>query len=578
MQSNAAAISLATQARIPTVLTTPATPSVFCSQYASSVASASQDSYYPLDAQLSVNAPATCTFDVQYGDYISKVTLVVTLPAVVNVSVGKIDGSGNPDASGFYRAIVPSTNDTCVINGTGNEWVVRELDGNDIGVDPNVTHVAALAADRNANYDWAAYFCDYTGASLLKSAELLVNGKVRQTLTGTWLFVFNELYQTQARKSAAAVGAADPNVSTALSRPKDHIRSKKVEALSGSELEIELPFFFSQSIGGGCSPFPRFQFSRSDALQLRLCFNSLRSIVVNSCGLGGEATTIVADRTSTTKIGMQTVTVPDKPGETSSVLSYLRGLVGPPSRQDFRASDFVVGVRVRELYADAATLRKQKLATYRAVLPQPHTSTASTDAAGSDVVLDTMKFVTAPVHSIYVVPCMRENTLTNRPFTTTGPTDQLTGLPRSCIHKLAVFLGSKSYVDDASKNLFTKRAAADYANNVSTHSIYQYNFSHQNPFSPTTPLQTIPAGCVVMSAISGSKVVVTPNAAAFRNHSLSGGSNYSAQRGAAVGNSIDFTCITLHMNMITITPDPKDRTEPAVSLGVDTSTHLSERQ
>lgn len=607
MQSNAAMVSLVTQGQVPAKLATLPTSSVFSHKYSSSVRSASLDSYYALNTQPAVSADATCTFDVQYGDYISGISLVCTLPAIVNVTTVRVDEDGNPSGGSTpynFRAIVPQEADVRT-NTTVGAYVVRTDDSSDIGVVSVGTSADNLATDLNAANDHAAHFCDYVGARLLKSVDLLVNGKKTQCFTGSWLFVFNELYRTSAGKSAAGLGAADPTVTSALSRLSDKNRAKKVEALRGSELEIELPFFFSQASesqggsGGGGSPFPRFQFSRHDALQVRFHFHSLKSLVVNSAGLGGEVLSIVADRAQT-QIPVQTVTVADKPGESSSVASYLLALSSAPKRDDFRASDFVLGVRVRETYVDPVTLSSQRVAPYRAAVAQPHTCEAAAVKAGTDVTLDAMKYVNLPVHSIYVVPRMLENTVMNRWFSTEGPVDALTGCSQPCISKLAIHLGSTVYNHDTSSSvtIHAKQNAAKFATSVATHhAIFQHNFSQTNPFalhsassssssSSSSPSSSsvaqvnapscVPNGCVMLSAVKGSRVVVTPNLAAFRNHSAAGGSNYSVGRGSATGNEIAFVCHTLHFNTISIVPDRTNRTEPVVQLGVEDTNRLPE--
>jgi hypothetical protein len=601
MQSNAAMVSLVTQDQVPAKLATLPTSSVFSHKYSSSVRSASLDSYYALNTQPAVSAEATCTFDVQYGDYISGISLVCTLPAIVNVTTATVDEDGNPGgADPNYRAIVPKAADMHVNGWLATTHLIREHDNHDIGVLSHDTSVHKLADDLNTAHDHAAHFCDYVGARLLKSVDLLVNGKKTQCFTGSWLFVFNELYRTSAGKSAAGLGAADPTVTSALSRLSDKNRAKKVESLRGSELEIELPFFFSQASesqggsGGGGSPFPRFQFSRHDALQVRFHFHSLKSLVANSAGLGGEVLSIVADRGGT-KIPVQTVTVADKPGESSSVASYLQALSSAPKRDDFRASDFVLGVRVRETYVDPVTLSSQRVAPYRAAVAQPHTCEAAAVKAGTDVTLDAMKYVNLPVHSIYVVPRMLENTVMNRWFSTEGPVDALTGCSQPCISKLAIHLGSTVYNHDTSSSvtIHAKQNAAKFATSVATHhAIFQHNFSQTNPFalhssSPSSSSSSssvaqgnapscVPNGCVMLSAVKGSRVVVTPNLAAFRNHSAAGGSNYSVGRGSATGNEIAFVCHTLHFNTISIVPDRTNRTEPVVQLGVEDTNRLPE--
>jgi hypothetical protein len=603
MQSNAAMVSLVTQGQVPATLATLPTSSVFSHKYSSSVRSASLDSYYALNTQPAVSAEATCTFDVQYGDYISNISLVCTLPAIVNVTTAKVDIDGNPGgADPNYRAIVPQAADMHANGWLATTHLIRQHDNHDIGVISQGTQADNLAADLNTAHDHAAHFCDYVGARLLKSVDLLVNGKKTQCFTGSWLFVFNELYRTSAGKSAAGLGAADPTVTSAVSRLSDKNRAKKVESLRGSELEIELPFFFSQASesqggsGGGGSPFPRFQFSRHDALQVRFHFHSLKSLVANSAGLGGEVLSIVADRSSAVTIPVQTVTVADKPGESSSVASYLQALSSAPKRDDFRASDFVLGVRVRETYVDPVTLSSQRVAPYRAAVAQPHTCEATAVKAGTDVTLDAMKYVNLPVHSIYVVPRMLENTVMNRWFSTEGPVDALTGCPQPCISKLAIHLGSTVYNHDTSSSvtIHAKQNAAKFATSVATHhAIFQHNFSQTNPFalhsasssssSSSSSSQSqgnapscVPNGCVMLSAVKGSRVVVTPNLAAFRNHSAAGGSNYSVGRGSATGNEIAFVCHTLHFNTISIVPDRTNRTEPVVQLGVEDTNRLPE--
>lgn len=576
---------MATQTQVPSQLKTAATTSVFCSQYSANMQSASQDNSYPLSVQLSTTSPTTCTFDVEYGDYISGISLVCMLPAIVNVTTGKVNEVGLLDLNNNYRAIVPSAANAVIntaLDHTATGRVVREgVAGNQIGVIA-ADHVSSLASERNTGSDFAAYFCDYAGARLIQCVQLLVNGKVRQSFTGSWLFVFNELYRTAAGKTAAAIGAADPSsvtdgkVSTA----------KKVEALNGSQLEIELPFFFSQSgdgcVGGGGGPFPRFQFSRSDAVQLRFSFNSLRSLVVNGAGLGDEVLTIVADRDAT-KMPVQTVTVADKVGHTSSVASYLTKLAVAPTRQDFSASDFSVSVRVREVYVDAATLKSQRNALYSAVVAQPHVSEGSTaGGVGSDIVLDTMKHAPLPTHSITAYGRLYEHTVTNNHFATKGAVDQLGGRQQPTLSRLAVQLGSTTLASSHSTTHLTKRAAATYANSVPAphYELYHFPFALTNPFPTTKRLTSVPHGCVMLNAMKGTKVVATPNVAAFKDHSSSGsgaaGINYSSGRGSAVGNSMTVVCHTLMMNTVTITPDASGKTEPAVTLGVENLSQLAQ--
>jgi hypothetical protein len=167
MQSNAAMVSLVTQGQVPATLATLPTSSVFSHKYSSSVRSASLDSYYALNTQPAVSAEATCTFDVQYGDYISNISLVCTLPAIVNVTTAKVDIDGNPGgADPNYRAIVPQAADMHANGWLATTHLIRQHDNHDIGVISQGTQADNLAADLNTAHDHAAHFCDYVGARL----------------------------------------------------------------------------------------------------------------------------------------------------------------------------------------------------------------------------------------------------------------------------------------------------------------------------------------------------------------------------------------------------------------------------
>ena len=577
-------VNIAAQTQVPAVLRTPATQSVFCNQYSARVLSALQDNYYPLGAPLSTTSSTSQTFDVQYGDYIQGVSLVCSLPAIVNVTTQKVTATGAAGGT-TYRAIVPSASNMTT-NTTLEACVVREgVAGTTIGVVANDPNVTSLANERNLLGDFAAHYCDYTGARLIQSVQLLVNGKCVQSFTGSWLFAYNELFRTEEGKAAAAIGAADPStvsdgkISTA----------KKVDSLRRSELEIELPFFFSQGgdgcgegggcggVGGGGGPFPRFQFSRHDAVQIRFTFNSLGSLVVNGAGIGNELLTIVADRSSV-PIPVYTVTVPDNAGSLSAVTSYLTKLTSAPASTDFNALDFTFGVRVREMYVDATTLKTQGSAVYRAIVAQPYYSEASSTvgAAATDVVLDTMKHASMPALCFVVYARLLEHTLQNNWYFTSGPPDPATGRTQSSISQLTVHLGSTTLVANPTQNYRTKRAAAMYANSVPKHYDISYcPIANKNPFCAHEKLTSVPQGCVMLNSMKGTKVVVRLNAATCRDGTNLGGADYSSGRGSIKGNSVTVCCHTLMFNTFTSTPDPTNKADPGVQLGVGDAPQLT---
>ena len=109
MYATAAMVNLAAQTQVPAVLQTPSTQSVFCNQYSARVLSAVQDNYYPLDVPLSMTSSTSQTFDVQYGDYIQGVSLVCSLPAIVNVTTQKVTATGLASGGTNYRGIFPSS-------------------------------------------------------------------------------------------------------------------------------------------------------------------------------------------------------------------------------------------------------------------------------------------------------------------------------------------------------------------------------------------------------------------------------------------------------------------------------------
>jgi hypothetical protein len=580
--TQAANVSLITQKLQPASLTAPASGSVFCSRYSPHVLSASQDSYYQLHMQLSTSATSTTTFDITAGDYVSAVSVVCGMPAVVNVPVSTVNSTGADTAAGGggdpgkFRGLVPAADSTTAGIGDDMDFihagVVRENAGN-LGYDLTEAATKDLARSRNMSMDFAAYFCDYFGARLVHCVEVLLNGDVVQAMSGTWLFIFNELYRDAGKKAHASLGHAEQYNTNGLNRREDIRKAKKVSALSGTDLEIELPVFFEST---ACGAFPRFLFGKSDALQLRLTFNALDSGIANSSGLGDSALTMGAGAAGT--IGFQTVTVPNHATSTSAVADYLIAKTTAPTPAEFRADCFTIGLRIRETYVDSATLKLQSQQQYRVVVPHARTYLGSAENAHSRVVLDAMASTPLPVHSHYVFGRLLENTLTKNWFDTAGPMDQLTGVPQSSIAKMEVLLGNNVAGESSSKNLFTRRMAAQYASAVShSQDIWQFNHSTTNPF-PEGGLAGIPRGCVDMSAMAGSGIHIMANPAAFRDHALSSGNDYGGGRGKASGNAVDIVCTTLFMNTLTVTPKASDPGAPDVKQGVDLLSAMATRR
>ena len=569
MMTHAAVVSLMTQQRLPAILTAPATAGVFCGQSAATAHAASQDTYYPLDVKLSLSGASSCSYNFTNGNFISAVSIVVKMPAIVNVSTIKVNASGEAAGGNKYRAIVmPEAHmiDTLL---PVDDVLIRELASTSVNFSSNDIAQAKLASTRNDAADFAAHFCDYTGAQLLNRAEFVVKGKVTQCIHGHWLFIYNELFCGKGQRATTTLGAADPSMPIGgISRSADISKAKKVSALSDAELEIELPLFFGSS---ECTAFPLHYFNKTgdtssdaDAVQLRLYFNSIQSIVVNSAGLGNEAMVLQVN-TSATPAAVQTITVPSAKGVTSAVATHMLNRTAAPTKDDFSVSDFTVGLRVREIYVDIGTLTKSASATYRVVVPQPFVSQVHAHSA-NPVRDDAMVSNSAPVHSIYVTGCLLEHVVSNKLFNTDGPRDQLTGITQSNIGDLQVNLGGHLYASDTTATSRTRRTQMNTCTNVSTRDIHVVNFSSTNPFPPAG-LPAVPTGCATMSAMTGSGILITPNLSAYKDHTASQGTDYSKQRGRSGGNSITLTTVTLFMNTVSVQADAHG--VPTVEFGVE---------
>ena len=579
MQSNSAMIMLAAQNLTPAALLQPATANAFTHKTSSSARFATLNSYYPLDVQLSVSSTSTCTFDLQYGDYISAVSLVCVLPSVINVTTAKVNAAGGrTGGTQNFRGVVPSTSVTQT-NIAMMNYVMREDTATEIGaIASEADAVSSLVNERNTTNNFAAHFCDYTGAQLIKSVELLVNGLVRQCFGGAWLFLFNELYRTQAGKAAAAIGSAEAISQLGAPLQSDTNRVKKLQALSGSEMEIDLPFFFTQATcgsgGGTGGPFPLCQFARQDAVKIRFTFNSLRSLVVNSAGLGGEAITLAADCNSSPCVQLQTVTVANNtPGQSSSVASYLMRLSSPPTAQDFRVSDFTFGIRITEVYVSPETLAAQRFSPYFTATAHPVVCERSVSNA-SEITFDEISAVKLPAYAVYAYGSLGENRATNQNFATAGAVDALTGKPQRLLTSVSVKYGSNTLNKDASTTLTNLRNAANFSNSVSSKNISQISLSPTNlfPVSPTGNSlsganSAAPSGGVVLSAVNGT-VVAKVNQTAFANATAVGGNNYSAGRSQAAGNSVLVTCVVLFFSTLSIQPDNTGSADPTVRGGI----------
>lgn len=567
MPSNACIVSLISQTKRPASLIEASTTGVFCSQFDPQRLSSSKESYYPLAVQLSLSHTSEVTISLEHGDFVSRVSITAILPALVNVSVVPVSDAGVSGGSD-YRAIVakrshrPGANDISTYLAKEDDLSTPSNAGFTEQGDSGYT---GLISDLNADDNFAAHYCDYTGAQLINVVEVLLNGKIVQRVPGQWLFLFNELYRKEPQRTG--IGKVSDTAADGLDYVHEVKKNKKNQTLSDTHLEIDIPLFFQTT---RCAAFPRFLFLNKDAVQLRIRFNPLRSVIVNSGGIG-NALNVKAGGQST-----QTVTVRDNPDQTSSVYSHLMRNVAPTS-SDFKVNDFTVALRVHETYVNPATLNAERNRMYRTVVPQfeIHTATTSTPSAVS---LQNMSSNPRPLHSTCLYGTLLENVVTNNPFHTGASLDQLTGRYHSPAEKVMHTLGNHQYEEEPNKTLQCERTPRYTCKHVPRlYKIHVTSFSPEDPF-PEGGLKAIPRGCVDMSANSSSGVEVTPCRTAFKDNSGAGGTNYSSGRGAANGNSILFTCGCLHMDMLTVQPSTATPGYPAVTMAVDESAQATRRR
>jgi hypothetical protein len=552
-------LSVASQTARPAQLTSSASLSPFCSRTSgTSTGVSSVHSVYSVSTPLSLTSSTSYTLDLDAGDYISGISVVCKLPAIVNMPAVPTSAAG-ASAGSVYRAIVVDSahtpNHTCTA--TAEAVLIRESAASAVAW-TSAGETSGLVTDLNAADDFAAYYCDYSGAKLLSLVEFIVRGKTIQSFSGEWIYLYNEFY---GPTNTSSLGHASKSNSTGINNPADVAKSLKVSALSSTTLHIALPLFFHTD---GCQPFPRCKYSAGE-VKVRFTFAPVNQLIVNGSGLGDTMSLTAAS----TAASVQTITIDDKPNATSSTLTTLLNNSSAPVKADFDMDNFQVSVVVTETFVDTVSLAAVEAATYTAIVAQPNTETATTRDT-SAVHFESIGSTSAPLAAVYVRGHLKEDDHRNKHYAVSGIHNQLDGNTINCVSKVDLKLGNYVYSSSSIMGMtnYTDYTPSTLANHTSSYkTVAMISLATENCFPPTGTT-TIPNGCANANAQSGSKVTVKASPLLTRDHSAEDGTDYTSGRGHTSGNSTIVSCTALHFDTVTLSASG------AVTMGTDSSSTL----